>query len=66
MKAAQRWRFNDANNRYTFIGFVRNVFDDEGFESAVATQSPWGVRSLNVSPTASRVYEIEAQFRFGR
>jgi len=31
MKAAQRWRFNDANNRYTFIGLVRNVFDDEGF-----------------------------------
>jgi iron complex outermembrane recepter protein len=57
--------FNDANNRYTFIGFVRNVFDDEGFESVGATQSAWGVRSLNVSPTAPRVYGIEAQFRFG-
>jgi iron complex outermembrane receptor protein len=61
-----RLLFNDASDRYTFIGFVRNVFDDEGFEAVGATQSAWGVRSLTVSPTAPRVYGVEAQFRFGR
>lgn len=57
--------WNDPQSRYTLIAFVRNVFDDEGFEAVGATQSAWGVRSLTISPTAPRVFGFEAQFRFG-
>jgi iron complex outermembrane receptor protein len=60
-----RLLWNEPNNRYTFIAFVRNVFDDEGFEAVGATQSAWGARALTISLTAPRVYGIEAQFRFG-
>lgn len=57
--------WKDAQNRYTLIGFVRNVFDQEGYEAVGATQTAWGSRSFSVSPTPPRVYGVEAQFRFG-
>jgi iron complex outermembrane receptor protein len=57
--------WNDPHGRYTFIAFVRNAFDDEGFEAVGATQSAWGVRTQTISLTAPRTYGIEAQFRFG-
>jgi iron complex outermembrane receptor protein len=60
-----RLLWNAPDGRYTLIGFVRNVFDDEGYEAVGATQSAWGVRTLTISPTAPRVYGVEAQFRFG-
>ncbi|HEY0681806.1 MAG TPA: TonB-dependent receptor [Steroidobacter sp.] len=59
-----RLLWNDAENRYTLIGFVRNAFDQEGYEAVGATQTTWGSRTLTVSPTAPRVYGVEAQFRF--
>lgn len=60
-----RLLWNAPDGRYTLIGFVRNVFDAEGYEAVGATQSAWGVRTLTISPTAPRVYGVEAQFRFG-
>jgi iron complex outermembrane receptor protein len=57
--------WNEPNNRYTIIGFVKNVFDDEGFEAAGASMSAWGVQSRSRSLTFPRTYGIEAQFRFG-
>jgi iron complex outermembrane receptor protein len=53
------------NNRYTFIAFVNNAFDDEGFEAAGASMSAWGTQSRTLSLTAPRTYGIEMQFRFG-
>jgi iron complex outermembrane receptor protein len=59
-----RLLWNDAQNRYTVIGFVKNAFDEEGF-----------IRSTGGSPTAvgprrqvgliyPRTYGAEVQFRF--
>ena len=56
--------WNDAQNRYTIIGFVKNAFDEEGY-----------IRSSGSSPTAvgsrrtvgliyPRTYGAEVQFRF--
>jgi iron complex outermembrane recepter protein len=58
--------FTDAKNRFTLIAFLRNAFDDEGYERADATQSAWGTRSLQLALTAPRTYGLEAQFRFGQ
>lgn len=57
--------FTDAKDRFTVIGFVRNVFDDEGYERADANQSSWGVRSLQLGLTPPRTYGLELQYRFG-
>ena len=56
--------WNDAQNRYTIIGFVKNAFDEDGY-----------IRSSGSSPTAvgwrrtvgliyPRTYGAEVQFRF--
>jgi iron complex outermembrane receptor protein len=60
-----RAMWQEPNNKYTVIAFVRNAFDDEGFESAGATMSAWGVQSRTLSLTAPRTYGLEVQFRFG-
>jgi iron complex outermembrane receptor protein len=57
--------WNEPNNRYTIIGFVKNAFDDEGYEAAGASMSAWGVQSRSYTLTFPRTYGIEAQFRFG-
>jgi iron complex outermembrane receptor protein len=57
--------FTDAQDRFTLIAFLRNAFDDEGYERADATQSSWGVRERELGLTAPRTYGLEAQFRFG-
>jgi len=57
------WSGND--NKYTFIAFVNNAFDDTGYEAAGASMSAWGVQSRSLSLTAPRVYGLEVQFRFG-
>lgn len=58
--------WNDLNNKYTLIAFVKNAFDDEGFERVDASQSAWGVRTLQLGLTAPRTYGIEVQFRFDK
>jgi iron complex outermembrane recepter protein len=57
------WSGND--NKYTFIAFVNNAFDDVGYEAAGAAMSAWGVQSRTLSLTAPRTYGLEVQFRFG-
>jgi outer membrane receptor protein involved in Fe transport len=57
------WNGND--NKYTFIAFVSNAFDDIGYEAAGASMSSWGVQSRSLSLTAPRTYGLEVQFRFG-
>ena len=57
--------FTEAQNRYTLIAFAKNAFDDEGYESAGASMSAWGVQSRSLSLTFPRTYGVEAQFRFG-
>ena len=56
--------WNGTGKRYTIIGFVKNVFDDEGYERADATQSAWGVRSRSLGLTPPRTYGMEVQYRF--
>jgi iron complex outermembrane receptor protein len=58
--------WNGQGKRYTIIGFVKNVFDDEGYERADASQSAWGVRSRSLGLTPPRTYGMEVQFRFGQ
>ncbi|MGH8186559.1 MAG: hypothetical protein ACREUC_08345, partial [Steroidobacteraceae bacterium] len=58
--------WQEPNNRYTVIAFVRNAFDDEGFEAAGASMSSWGVQTRTLSLTAPRTYGMEVQFRFGK
>jgi iron complex outermembrane receptor protein len=59
-----RLLWNDAQNRYTVIGFVKNAFDEVGYGS-VTPSSPTlvGVRR-EVSLTFPRTYGMELQFRF--
>jgi hypothetical protein len=57
------WNGND--NKYTFIAFVSNAFDDIGYEAAGASMSSWGVQSRSQSLTAPRTYGLDVQFRFG-
>ncbi len=64
-EADLRVLWNEPNNRYTIIAFCKNVFDDEGFETAGASMSAWGVQSRSLALTFPRTYGIEAQFRFG-
>jgi iron complex outermembrane receptor protein len=57
--------WNGSDNKYTFIAFVNNAFDDTGYEAAGAAMSAWGVQSRTLSLTAPRTYGLEVQFRFG-
>ena len=57
--------WNEPNDRYTIIAFCKNVFDDDGYETAGASMSAWGVQSRTLAYTFPRTYGIEAQFRFG-
>ncbi len=58
------WR--DAGSRYTMIGFVKNVTDEVGFGSSVA--SPTGLTAVGarrqVSLIFPRTYGVELQYRF--
>jgi iron complex outermembrane receptor protein len=51
--------------KYTFIAFVRNVFNDQSVERVSATESAWGGRSMEASLRSPRTYGLEVQFRFG-
>ncbi|MET0225107.1 MAG: TonB-dependent receptor, partial [Dokdonella sp.] len=59
-----RLLWNDAQNRYTVIGFVKNAFDEIGYGSMTGgTPTPVGVRR-SVSLTFPRTYGMELQYRF--
>jgi iron complex outermembrane receptor protein len=56
--------WNDAQNRYTLIGFVKNAFDEEGYIRSTPS-SPTGVGSRRtVGLIYPRTYGAEVQFRF--
>ena len=60
-----RLLWNDAQNRYTVIGFVKNAFDEEGYIRS-AGSSPTAVGSRRtVGLIYPRTYGLELQFRFG-
>ncbi|HEY9218223.1 MAG TPA: TonB-dependent receptor, partial [Phenylobacterium sp.] len=60
--------------RYTIIGYVKNVFDEEGYDAAVqgsqrnfnplvaSDQFPNGAQNLELTPP--RIFGIELQYRF--
>ncbi len=62
--------WNDASGALTVIGWVRNAFDDEGFDAVTAFRR----RSLDVTqnnqiyqsytPTLPRMYGVELQVHF--
>ena len=55
-------------NKYTIIGYVKNVADSDGYDAAVAgsnrntATSPTGARSLELTPP--RTFGVELQYRF--
>jgi len=55
--------WNDANDRFTLIGFVDNALDDEGYNgAAVAGATAGATRTWNFTPP--RTYGMEVQVRF--
>ena len=67
-----RLLFNDADDRYTVIAFVKNIFKQEGIAGADGTRPTTGPNSnpnnLFVNRTISyvppRTYGVELQYRF--
>lgn len=59
-----RFTWVDADGRYTIIGFVRNVFDDDTYNTATArTVGSDVVIEYNLNPP--RTWGLEMQYRFG-
>ncbi|MBL8265571.1 TonB-dependent receptor [Steroidobacter sp.] len=59
-----RLLWNDAENRYTVIGFVKNALDEIGYGSSTGSSpTPIGSRR-SVSLTYPRTYGMELQYRF--
>lgn len=57
--------WNDTSGQYTVSAWVRNVFDDEGYESVGASlQQSTGQILQSITPTPPRTYGVELQFRF--
>ncbi|MFC3079186.1 TonB-dependent receptor [Phenylobacterium terrae] len=62
--------FNDADDRFTVIGFVKNIFDVEGAAGADANRRntamlpTFGFITRNLSLIAPRTYGVELQYRF--
>ena len=56
--------FNDAGNRYSVIAWVRNAFDNEGFDGVTAAATASGV-TQSYSLTPPRHVGVEFQYRFG-
>jgi iron complex outermembrane recepter protein len=60
-----RLSWEDARGRFTMIGYVRNAFDDLGFDTVSAQSTAAGItRSFSLTPP--RQYGLELQYRFGR
>ena len=60
-----RATWSGQEDRYTVIGYVKNVFDRTGYDGAAATLQP-GSRRLyqTLSLTPPRTYGVEVQYRF--
>jgi iron complex outermembrane receptor protein len=59
-----RATFTDTNNRYTVIGYVRNAFDELGYDgSGSAGIAPAGITRV-YGLTPPRTYGVELQYRF--
>ncbi|MEZ5937620.1 MAG: TonB-dependent receptor [Hyphomonadaceae bacterium] len=57
--------WNDAGGQYTVIGWVKNVFDQEGYDSASASRRRSdGVVYHTYTPTLPRTYGVEFQFHW--
>lgn len=64
--------FTDSNDRFTAIGYVKNVFDTRGsaganggrITSLTATQPNFGFVNQTISYVPPRTYGIELQFRY--
>ncbi|MCC7269017.1 MAG: TonB-dependent receptor [Caulobacteraceae bacterium] len=61
--ARMLWR--DAEDRYTVIGFVKNVFDEVGLDSSnLSSLSPVTGPRQTVKPIYPRTFGVELQYRF--
>jgi iron complex outermembrane receptor protein len=60
-----RVTWQEAQNRYSVIAYVRNTFDDEGFDAVSASSTASGI-TRNLSLTPPRQYGVELQYRFGK
>ena len=56
------WR--DLEDRYTLIGFVKNAFDEEGFDSSTVTSPSAAGPRQTIKPIFPRTYGVELQYRF--
>jgi iron complex outermembrane receptor protein len=60
--------WNSANQHFTVIGFVRNAFDEEGYDAATAfrvrAEGPTGKIYHTYTPTLPRTYGVEVQFHY--
>lgn len=59
-----RMLWNDAKNRYTVIGFVKNAFDEIGYGSSTGGSVTAVGSRREVSLTFPRTYGMELQYRF--
>jgi iron complex outermembrane receptor protein len=63
-----RLLFNDADDRFTVIGYVKNIFEQEGVAGADGTRITTGPNTGYVNRTVSyvppRTYGVELQYRF--
>jgi iron complex outermembrane receptor protein len=63
-----RMLFNERDNRYTIIGYVKNVFDTRGSAGASGDRIDTGPNTGFVNQTISyvlpRTYGVELQYRF--
>jgi iron complex outermembrane recepter protein len=56
--------WNDAQNRYTIIGFVKNAFDEEGYIRSSGSSPTFVGSRRNVGLLLPKTYGAEVQFRF--
>lgn len=59
-----RLLYRDVEDRYTIIGFVKNAFDEEGFDSSVVTTPSAAGARQTVKPIFPRTFGVELQYRF--
>ncbi|MFC3069568.1 TonB-dependent receptor [Phenylobacterium soli] len=61
-----RAAFTDRDNKYTIIGYVKNVGDTKGYDAAIAASqrisTPTGAPNFELTPP--RTYGVELQYRF--
>ncbi len=55
----------DYADKYTVIGYVQNLLDDDGFDGVIDSRADDGSIYSTGSLTAPRTYGVEFQYRFG-